>query len=111
METEKTDNQHKKQYDWLRAYQFKKGQSGNPKGRPKGRSLKTFVREMLEDMPDEEKIEYLKTLPADLIWQMAEGKPKQDTDITSNGQTITPIYGGISRHQGNETDIPAQQED
>lgn len=89
--SEETEKQYKKQYDWLKGYQWMKGQSGNPGGRPKGKSLKTFAREYLISLPDEEKIEYIKTMPEDLVWKMAEGNPDSKTDITTDGESLNRI--------------------
>lgn len=62
---------------------FKPGElwKGNAKGRPKGsKSLKTYVKEMLEDMNDEEKLEFLGGIDKKTLWEMSEGKPKQDIE-------------------------------
>lgn len=62
---------------WL----WKKGQSGNIKGRPKGKTLKEYAREYLSCLTDEERDEFMNGLPKELIWKMAEGNPKQDSEI------------------------------
>ncbi len=77
---ENTNKTDKKRYDWLKPHQFYKGQPGGP-GRPKGKTLKEFAREYLESLPDERKIEYLATLPEEIVWKMAEGNPDTKSDV------------------------------
>ena len=75
-----------------RPWLFQPGKSGNPGGRKKGsKSLKTYAMEMLRDMSDEEKLEYMKGLDKKIIWEMGEGKAKQDTDITTGGESINQL--------------------
>ena len=80
-ETNKTNDK-----PWL----FKKGNPGGP-GRPVGKSLKEYSREYLASLTDEERQEFLEGLPKIDIWKMAEGNPKQDTDLTSGGEIIKGV--------------------
>lgn len=62
-------------------FQWKKGQSGNLAGRPPGKTLKEFAREYLLNLPDDRKVEYLETLPTEIVWKMAEGNPKDEVKV------------------------------
>lgn len=86
---------------------YKKGQSGNPGGRPKGsKSMKTYIKEKLESMTDEEREIYLDGLPKEIIWKMAEGNPHSTE--TSKVEVILPkpILGGMTNgvQNNNSTD-------
>lgn len=70
-------------YDHLKPWQFKKGQSGNPGGKKPGTvSLKTFAKNYIQGLTDEEKLEFLEGIDKKTIWEMGEGKPKQDLEVS-----------------------------
>ncbi len=79
MDTQK----EQRDYNELKPFMFKKGQSGNPNGRPPGKSLKERAKAMLNAMTPEEEQEFLEGIDKKTIWEMAEGKAKQDLDITA----------------------------
>ncbi len=92
----------------LLPYQFKPGQSGNPNGRPKLKTLKEYAADMLACMDDEERQQYFKGIPKEVIWKMAEGNPATATDVTSLGEKVEgvillPVKDGNSLATPTET--------
>ena len=60
-----------------------KGQpSPNPKGRPKGKTIKERVREWLETHPEDMDsfVRHFVATNRDLAWQMLEGRPSQQLE-------------------------------
>lgn len=74
----------------LQKYVFKKGVSGNPGGRPEGvKSMKQFAKEYLQNLPEEDRVDFLNSVDHRTIWEMSEGKAKQDLDI--QGEIVSKV--------------------
>ena len=105
--------------------QFKKGKSGNPKGKPKGtRSLKTLLQEALVKIGEGNAEPYdillikrvMKMAIADgneqmikLIWNYLEGLPKEFMDVTSGGKTIGSVLSSIESQNELRTETTQQE--
>lgn len=73
--------------------------------------LKAFQQKQFIDMTDDQKKEYLETIPPLERWKMAEGNPHSTTDETVEVIIPKPIYDGLSRHNSNKKDIQPDQKD
>lgn len=82
--------------DHLKPWQFQPGQSGNPKGKLKGTvSLKKFAQKYIQELSDEEKMEFLTGIDKKTVWEMAEDKPKQGNEITGS-LSISDVLDNLS---------------
>lgn len=106
---ENSDNHIEKQNDkpWL----WRKGQSGNPKGRPKGKTAKERAKDYLLRMTDEEFEDFLVGIDKKTIWEMAEGKAKQDIGLRATvtiSDVLNELDGSTPKEQEVETQSPVQ---
>ena len=89
----------------LQAHCFKKGQSGNFEGRPKGKTLKEYCRHFLSKQTPEERQIFLDGLPKEIIWKMAEGNPKQDTEMSGEITVVKPLLDNVRKDVSNNNSI------
>jgi hypothetical protein len=114
---EQSENSRRAEKPWL----FKPGQSGNPGGRPKGRSLTARLRDLLDQyelngkrLPDGKQVADLVVEGLVLgaakggsrqlqeVFNRVEGKVTQRVDVTSKGG---PLFGGfLDRLDANDLD-------
>ncbi len=72
-------------------YMWKKGQSGNPAGRVKGKTMKDYARELLECQTEEERQAFLHGIPKIDIWKMVDGNPQNTLAAEVKVQNISEV--------------------
>lgn len=107
----------------LKQYQFKKGQSGNPNGRPKKLpDLEKLLIEILGEKRDDKTaletiLRNLRTkafrgneAAANILLNRAYGSPKQKTELTAGeGESLTVIFNSNPRRREDPDDNPAAE--
>jgi hypothetical protein len=91
-----------KTYDWLKPHQFKEGGPGGP-GRPKGPTLKTWLKNHFEEMTDEERIAFLNKIDPIKAWEMGEGKAQAQMDHTTKGDKIVILPAPVTNRLDGDT--------
>lgn len=91
----------------IKPWQFKKGQSGNPLGRPPGRSLKDRAKAYLSGLTDEEALEFWEGIDKKTVWEMAEGKASQETNIKGD-LTISQVLDNLDGQTPSEQELEDQ---
>ena len=91
--------------DRVLPYQWKKGQSGNPAGRLKGKTMKEYARELLECQTEEERQAFLHGLPKEVIWKMAEGNPHQSSNMDVKiPDSLASLFKNVTQPNTNQGD-------
>ena len=106
-ETDKQLNNKSVDKPWL----WKKGQSGNLKGRPKGTTMKEYAREYLAGMTDDERQEFMAGQNKADIWKMAEGNAPQTMEAQVKLELPKPLLDVIRNNNSDEETVRPEEED